>query len=151
MSRTPLSIEDAMNIASVSHDAVQYPKYAPGDVDVPLLATAARQLVQEIYWLRTELENERARARDFVRPDAPRIEGHPLQEGRDGGGRRHFIGGRSVHCGRPLYLLTHLGWYSVRYEANLAKSQELLYFGLPGAYDESVIGRPRWAPIRVAR
>jgi hypothetical protein len=142
MSTTTLSIDDAMNIASVSHDAVQHHEYEPGDVDVPQLAAAARQLVDEIYALRTELERERARARELARPEAPRVEGHPLHDGRDGGGRRHFVGGRPVHCGQPLYLLTDLGWYPVRYEANLAKGQALLYFGLPGEYDEFSIVAP---------
>ena len=93
MSTTTLTIYDAINIATVSHDAVRNREHVPDDVDVPLLA-AARQLVQEGCALRTELERERAR--DLARPEAPRVESHPLQDGRDDGGRRHFVGGRSI-------------------------------------------------------
>ncbi len=124
------------------YDAVQHDGYEPGDFDVPRLAAAAQRLVWEIDALRTELDCERARARHLARPDAPRVEGHPLYSGRHAGGRRDFLAGRAVHAGQRLYLLTELGWLSVRYESNMPKGPALLYFHVPGAYDESVIAAP---------
>jgi hypothetical protein len=147
---TTLSIEDAINIANVSHDAVQEPSYEPGHVDVPQLANAARQLAREIYKLHGELDRERARAYQLARPETPRVEGHPLDEGHDEGGSRHFLAGRPVHPGQPLYLLTHLGWHPVRYESNMPKGPALLYFSLPGSCDESVIAAPAGDHIRLA-
>ncbi len=142
MSTTTRSIDDAIHIADVSHDAVQDSGYEPDGDNMRRLAIAAQQLVQEIYALRAELERERARSRDLARPERPRAEGHPLRDGKDSGGRRHWLGGRPVHAGQPLYLLTLLGWYAVRYESNMPKGPALLYFDLPGAREESVVAIP---------
>jgi hypothetical protein len=65
-----------------------------------------------------------------------------LEIEREDGSSFHVDLELATHCGQPLYLLTDLGWYPVRYEANLAKGQALLYFGLPGEYDEFSIVAP---------
>ena len=49
-------------------------------------------------------------------------DGYRLENGTEGGGRRDFLAGLSVHAGETLYLLTYCGRHSVRYESNLRKT-----------------------------
>lgn len=66
----------------------------------------------------SDLARERARVEGAARHDPPRVEGGPIVEGRDRGGRRDFLNGVPIQAGEPLYLLTWKGWAAVRYESN---------------------------------
>lgn len=133
-----VSVEDAVNVVDVINDCL-----APdADDDVRELAVAAKRLVRHIDELSRELECERARRRGVAEKDARLAEGHRLEEGTDGGGRRDFLAGRSVHAGETLYLLTSLGWYPVRYESNMPRKASLIYLALPGVQEEVVIAVP---------
>ena len=92
-----------------------------------------------------ELERERARRRGLGSREAVTLEGHRLENGADGGGRRDFLAGRGVHAGETLYLLTYSGWHPVRYESNLPRNEPLLYLPLPGVREEVVFCVPREA------
>ena len=107
-----IAIEDAVNVVNVISDSLPH----DADEDVRELAVAAKRLVHHIDELSLELERERARRRELTGRDAGRVDGCPLEEGTDGGGRRDFLAGRAVHAGETLYLLTSLGWCPVRYE-----------------------------------
>jgi hypothetical protein len=50
-----------------------------------------------------------------------------------------------VHAGDTLYLLTHAGWHSVRYESNTPRNEPLLYLPLPAVREEVVFRLPREA------
>lgn len=55
--------------------------------------------------------------------------GHPLILGKDGGGLRHYLDGKPVHCGTGLLLGAERWdgkplWIPVRYEASWANSTE---------------------------
>jgi hypothetical protein len=92
-----------------------------------------------------ELERERAR-RHGLRPGDTRIaDGHQLEDGRDGGGRRDFLAGRGVHAGETLYVLTYAGWHPVRYESNMPGNEPFLYLPLPGVRQDIVLYVPRQA------
>lgn len=130
-----MTIDTAIRVVNRADDALR--SREPNEVDVEDLTSAARQLVTQFYELTNELERERARGRS--RPNgSPRVEGHRLQEGRDDGGRRDYLGGRPVHAGQSLHLLTDLGWLAVRYESNMPNGPALLYFSLPGSGYEEV-------------
>jgi len=136
-----MTIDDAINVANVvsdvlAEDAVQ---------EFRDLAIAAKRLVCHIQEQSRELERERARRQSLVGGDAHVPEGHPLEEGTDGGGRRDFLAGRAVHAGETLFLLTCAGWHAVRYESNMPGKEPVLYLPLPGVQQEIVIAVPREA------
>ena len=133
-----MAIDDAINVANVIADCV-----APdADGDLRELAVAAKRLVRELGAQALELERERARRRNGSR-EAPRLHGMPLQDGIDGGGWREFLAGRPVHAGDTLYLLTSLGWHTVRYETNVPRKNSFLYLSLPGVPEDIAIRVPR--------
>lgn len=138
-----ITIDDAINVANVSSDCLP-----PGaDTDLREVALAARRLVREVQEQADELERERARARR--RSGAPRVayltDRTPLEDGMAGGGWRQFLGGRPVHAGDVLYLLTSFGWHVVRHESNVPQKRACLYLSLPGVRDEVVVPVPREA------
>lgn len=136
--RAEMTIDDAVNVVNVAKDCL-----APdADDDVRELAMAAKRLVKYIDELSLELERERARGRGLAASDARHEDGHQLEEGADGGGRRDFLAGRPVHAGQTLYLLTSIGWYPVRYESNMPRKISLLYLSLPGVQEDVVIPVP---------
>ena len=133
-----MAIDDAINVANVIADCV-----APdADGDLRELAVAAKRLIRELGAQALELERERARCRNGSR-EAPRVDGMPLQDGIDGGGWREFLAGRPVHVGDTLYLLTSLGWHTVRYETNVPRKTSFLYLSLPGVPEDIAILVPR--------
>jgi hypothetical protein len=133
-----ISVEDAVNVVNVINDCL-----APdADDDMRELAVAAKRLVHHVAELSFELERERARRRAPAGTEARLVDGHRLNVGTDGGGRRDFLAGRPVHAGETLYLLTSLGWYPVRYESNMPRKASLIYLALPGVQEEVVIAVP---------
>lgn len=136
-----ITIDDAVNMVNVTSDCLAH----DADDDLRNLALAAKRLVDHITRQSCELERERARRRDLAGPEARLVDGHRLEEGTDGGGRRDFLAGRPVHAGETLCVLTCIGWYPVRYESNMPRSTSLLYLSLPGVREDVVIAVPREA------
>jgi hypothetical protein len=136
-----MTIDDAVNIANVANDSLA--RHA--DEDKRELVIAAKKLVSHIKEQSREIERERARRHALAGEGARLAEGHRLEEGTDGGGRRDFLAGRAVHAGQMLYLLTCAGWHAVRYESNMPHKTSVLYLPLPGVQEEVVIGVPRGA------
>lgn len=137
--RDEMTIEDATNVVTVLSDILA----GDANEDVRELATAARQLVRHVAEQSSELERERARRRSLARGETCVPDGNPLEEGTDGGGRRHFLAGRPVHAGEALFLLTCAGWHPVRYESNSPAKEPVLYLPLPGVSQDAVIAVPR--------
>ena len=105
-----MTIDDAINVANILSDVLA----SDANDDVRELAVAARRLVRHIGEQACELERERARRQALARGHARFTDGHPLEEGADGGGRRDFLAGRPVHAGQTLCMLTCNGWQAVR-------------------------------------
>jgi hypothetical protein len=133
-----MTIDDAVNIANAANDSLA----RHTDEGVRELVIAVKQLVSHIGEQSREIERERARRHSLVGEDARPAEGHRLEEGTDGGGRRDFLAGRAVHAGQVLYLLTYAGWHAARYESNMPHKASVLYLPLPGVPEEVVIGVP---------
>jgi hypothetical protein len=112
------------------------------DTDLRELALAARRLVREVQEQADELEREHARRRSAALSETNLTDGAPLEDRIDAGGWREFLGGRPVHAGDVLYLLTSLGWHAVRYESNVPQKRAFLYLSLPGVRDEVVVPVP---------
>src|SRR5712692_9908223 len=106
------------------------------------LPIAAKRLVNHVGEQSREAERERARRKGLPQEDARLVEGHRLEEGTDGGGRRDFLAGLAVYAGQTLYLLTCAGWHAVRYESNMPHKAPVLYLPLPGVQAEVVIAVP---------
>jgi hypothetical protein len=136
---TEMTIHDAKNVAAIASSCLS----GHNDEDVRGLVVAAKMLVQYFEDQCRELERERARRRGTG--DRTLVEGHPLEQGADSGGRRDFLAGRGVHAGETLYFLTYSGWHPVRYESNMPRNAPLLYVPLPGVREDVVIGVPREA------
>ena len=136
-----MTIDDAVNIVNVANDCLAH----DADDDLRHLAIAAKRLVSHIAEQSCEMERERARRRSQAEGQVRLVDSHRLEEETDGGGRRDFLAGRSVHAGETLYLLTCIGWYPVRYESNMPRKISLLYLPLPGVQEEVVIAVPREA------
>lgn len=133
-----MTIDDAINVANVENDLL----IEHADAGVRELATAAKRLVNHVAEQSREMERERARRQALTQEDARLVEGHPLEEGTDVGGRRDFLAGRAVHAGQTVYLLTCAGWHAVRYESNLPRKAPVLYLPLPGVQEEVVLAVP---------
>lgn len=132
-----VSVEDAVNVVNAINDCL-----APdANDDVRELAVAAKRLVHHVDEQSRELERERARRRALAGREARLVEGHRLNEGTDGGGRRDFLAGRPVDAGETLYLLTSIGWYPVRDESNMPR-RSLLFLALPGVREDVVFVVP---------
>ncbi|MFP5372167.1 MAG: hypothetical protein ACLGI3_15675 [Actinomycetes bacterium] len=72
-----------------------------------------------------------------------------LELRRDGGGRRHFLAGRAVHCGTPLELLlpgTH--WVAARYETD-GRGEPMAYVILGGPWEHEEAADEVTAPMRL--
>jgi hypothetical protein len=136
-----MTIDDAINVVRV----VAAERVHDDDRDVRALACAARRIADHIDEQSLELERERARRHGLTRGDTRIADGHQLEDGRDGGGRRDFLAGRGVHAGEMLYLLTYAGWHPVRYESNVPRNEPLLYLPLPGVRQDIVLYVPRQA------
>lgn len=140
---TAMTVDDAMNVARVVGDL----RGDDADGEVRELAVAARRLARQVDEQSLELERARARRRGIGSRDAPFAQGSPLISGVDDGGRRDFVGGRPVHAGEALFLLTCAGWHPVRYESNSPGREAVLYLPLPGVWQDVVIGIPRDARL----
>lgn len=67
-------------------------------------------------------------------PRPARAEGVYLRLGDDGGGPRHFLAGRAVHCGDMLEMAVAGQWVPVRYEGKLCHAPAMfLRYAAPGA------------------
>ena len=130
-----MTIDDAVNVVRMIGDE----RCDDPDRDIRALARAARRLLHQIDELAFELERERARRLGLKRGDTRLPDGHRLDDGRDGGGRRDFLAGRGVHAGETLYLLTYAGWHLVRYESNMPRNEPFLYLPLPGVRQDIVL------------
>jgi hypothetical protein len=139
--RDDMTVEDAINVVHVLGCELA----SDGNHDVRKLLSAATSLVTHVKEQAAELERERARRHGIGHREATTPEGHHLENGADGGGRRDFLAGRGVHAGETLYLLTYCGWHAVRYESNMPHSQSCLYFPLPGVREDVVFWVPREA------
>jgi hypothetical protein len=143
--QTEMTVDDAINVANVASSCLS----GHDDEDVRELVIAAKELVNYVEELYRELERERAR-RHGTGDRTHLVDGHPLEQGADGGGPRDFLAGRGVHAGETLYLLTYSGWHPVRYESNMPRKAPflyvpLLYVPLPGVGEDVVIAAPREA------
>jgi hypothetical protein len=139
--RDNMTVGDAINVVH----ALGREFASNGDEDRRRLASAATWLVCHVHDQAAELERARARRHGTGLHEAALPEGHRLEDGTDGGGRRDFLAGRGVHAGETLYLLTYSGWHPVRYESNLPRNEPLLYLPLPGVREEVVFCVPREA------
>ena len=136
-----MTIDDAINVANVLGDDLA----SDANDEVRELAISARRLVRHIGEQACELERERASRQALGRGYGRLTDGHPLEEGADGGGRRDFLAGRPVHAGQTLYMLTGTGWQGVRYESDMSGKEPVLYLPLPGVRQDVVIVVPREA------
>ena len=139
--RNNMTVADAINVVHVLGGDLA----SNGDEDLRKLVLAATSLVSHVQEQAAELERERARRQGIGHREAMTLEGHRLENGADGGGRRDFLAGRGVHAGETLYLLTYSGWHPVRYESNMPRNEPLLYLPLPGVRQEVVFYVPREA------
>ena len=139
--RDNMTVDDAINVVHVLGGDLA----SNGDEDLGQLVSAATSLISHVQEQAAELERERARRRGTDQREAATLEGHRLENGVDGGGRRDFLAGRGVHAGETLYLLTYSGWHPVRYESNMPRNEPLLYLPLPGVREEVVFCVPREA------
>jgi hypothetical protein len=139
--RDNMTVDDAVNVVHVLGRDLA----SDCNEDVQKLVSAARRLVSHIQEQAAELERDRARRHGIGHHEVTMAEGHRLENGADGGGRRDFLGGRGVHAGETLYLLTYCGWHAVRYESNFPREHPCLYFPLPGVREDVVFWVPREA------
>ena len=139
--REHMTAEDAINVVHVLGRDLA----SNGDEDLGKLVSAATWLVSHAQEQAAELERERARRRGIGDREGTTLEGHRLENGADGGGRRDFLAGRGVHAGETLYLLTYSGWHPVRYESNMPRNEPCLYLPLPGVREDVVFWVPREA------
>ena len=139
--RENMTVEDAINVVHVLGRDLA----SNGDEDLGKLVSAATWLVSHAQEQAAELERERARRQGIGDREGTTLEGHRLENGADGGGRRDFLAGRGVHAGETLYLLTYSGWHPVRYESNMPRNEPCLYLPLPGVREDVVIWVPREA------
>jgi hypothetical protein len=136
-----MMLDDAINVVhTLGRDLA-----SDGNDDVRKLLSAASSLVTHVKEQAAELERERARRHGPGHREAMPPEGHRLENGADGGGRRDFLAERGVHAGETLYLLTYCGWHAVRYESNFPREHPCLYFPLPGVREDVVFWVPREA------
>lgn len=139
--RDNMTVDDAINVVHVlGRDFA-----SNEDDDLRRLVSAATCLVSHVREQAAELERERARRHGTDPHQGVMPEGHRLEDGTDGGGRRDFLESRGVHAGETLYLLTYSGWHPVRYESNMPRNEPLLYLPLPGVREEVVFCVPREA------
>lgn len=129
-----LSDDEAEDLIGVAERCCEEGRLDPADYPSELLAKAGATILRALRRQARELERERGRS---YRDEAPRVQGAQLVEGHDGGGRRHYLRGEPVHCGRSLYLLTFNGWMAGRYERS--GNRATFWFSVPGVVDESVI------------
>ena len=108
----------------------------PEDRPVSELLRALRILSHALRNSTVEVERERARRRRSEPPGESAVEGHRLVDGRDGGGRRHFLAGRAVHAGTGLMLFTRQGWVRGRYESDRG-DPFFIFRPIPGSDDEA--------------
>jgi hypothetical protein len=141
--RDNMTVEDAINVVHVLGGDLA----SNGDEDLRKLVSAATSLVSHVQEQAAELERERARRHGTGVREAATPEGHRLENGIDGGGRRDFLAERGVHAGETMYLLTYSGWHPVRYESSLTQNEPLLYLPLPGVREEVVFCVPREARL----
>ena len=139
--RENMTVEDAMNVVHVLGCELA----SDGNEDVQKFVAAATWLVSHVQEQAAELERERARRQGIGHREGTTLEGHRLENGADGGGRRDFLAGRGVHAGETLYLLTYSGWHPVRYESNMPRNEPCLYLLLPGVREDVVFWVPREA------
>jgi hypothetical protein len=125
--REEMTIDDAVNVFSVVADEDVH----DDDRDISARACAAIRLVNYVDDQSLEVERERTRRHGLRRGDTRIADGHRIEGGWDGGGRRDLLAGRGVHAGETLYLLTDAGWHAVRYESNMSRSEPLLYLPFP--------------------
>jgi hypothetical protein len=139
--REDMTGEDAINVVHVLGREFA----SNGDEDLRKFVSATSWLVAHAQEQAAELERERARRQGMGHREAMTVEGHRLEKGADGGGRRDFLAGRGVHAGETLYLLTYGGWHPVRYEPNMPRNEPCLYLPLPGVREDVVFWVPREA------
>lgn len=139
--RDNMTVEDAINVVNVLGCDLA----SEGNEDVRKLVSAATRLVSHAREQAAELERERARRQGIGHREMTMPEGHRLENGADGGGRRDFLAGRGVHAGETLYVLTYCGWHAVRYESNMPRNEPCLYLPLPGVREDVVFWVPREA------
>ena len=137
--RDNMTVEDAINVVHVLGCELA----SDGNEDVRELVSAATWLLSHVQEQAADLERERARRQGSGHREATTLEGHRLENGADGGGRRDFLAGRGVHAGEMLYLLTYSGWHPVRYESNVPPCEPCLYVPLPGVREDVVFLVPR--------
>jgi hypothetical protein len=136
-----MTVDDAINVVHVLGCELA----SDGKDGIRKLVSAATSLVSHVQEQAAELERERARRQGTGHREATTLEGHRLENGADGGGRRDFLAGRGVHAGETLYLLTYSGWHPVRYESNMPRNEPCLYLPLPGVRENVVFWVPREA------
>lgn len=136
-----MDIEDATNVARIYGQEAE----PGGELDnltperaleiVRSLALAGESMAKKFSEQANELARMRARLRTMEQAGDPRGKYIPEQlwEGMDGGGRRHFLGGRPIHAGMGIMLLTSQGWLGGRYEWHYG-DEPLFYFGTPGSH-----------------
>ena len=95
--RETMTVEDAINVVHVLGCELAL----DGNEDVQKLVAAATFLVSHVQEQGAERERDRAGRHGIGHREATAAEGHRLENGVDGGGRRDFLAGRGVHAGRP--------------------------------------------------
>lgn len=145
-----MNIGDVMDPADARNLLLDAESDDHSGLDVRSVIIAGLSLDQELRRVMHECESLRARTRRTGSANtlATQVGGHPLVEGRDAGGPRHYLAGRPVHAGHGLYLLTQLGWASGRYEWGYQPgTQGKFYVRLPGANDLVAVHIPDGARL----
>jgi len=81
-----MTVDDAVNVVNVANDCLA----GDEDDDLRELAVVAKRLFGHVGTLSLELERELARGRGLATSEARLVDGHQLEQGADGGGRRDF-------------------------------------------------------------
>jgi hypothetical protein len=90
-------------------------------------------LQKEVRALYRGVEREKARNAQMKQL---KLEPAPLRDGRDSGGRRHYLMGEPVHAGDRIMLLTRWGWLPGRFESGGDGAPRFYASPIPGDADE---------------
>lgn len=114
------------------------------EITVEELRAAGQTLARGLLDAHAELARSEARSEDVRRKSGcqtqargHRLEhGNALRDGRDGGGRRHYLAGKPVHSGDGMYLLLRQGWMPGRVETTRDGTPYFVCRPIPGADTE---------------
>ena len=133
MSKQKYTYDDA-------EDIIYWAGRNPSSATVESLVRAGETLLRESERLAKELEYSEASVQQAGKTTGRQVaRGGELELGRDSGGLRHYLNGRSVSAGSRLHLLTHIGWLPGRYEWTFnPEHTPTFHLALPGCGSHQV-------------